>query len=657
MGIWPNIRSKLVYQFNLVLIPVILLGFILASYFITTSALSSLDEVVSHKIQGNAILIKKSIDSYLQLNDQLLSSLSATPMLQKLLSNNEESEQASAFLQHIKSVYGFRNLALLNEQGIAIASAKKSRLGVDYSKFNYVAQALDQKTTVIAEPRLSRVDKSPLLTMAIVVNSRGHRKGVLFASLPLENLYQDLVSSKKADPQSLSFVLTKSCQVLLHPDTSKVLTSTTDKFQSGGYNKLCDKPAGEIDILEMGGSYIAVVKQLEKSNWFLVSAIEKQAVTQISDQLSWISLVVGLIIALIVALVLVLMFRSISNNLIFIQECMGALSLGDVRLSEDVAQHLTVLNKRKDELGHIGLSLEQLIENQVQQADSATKVASGDLSIKPYVASKGDVLGQSFTTMVSRLAHVLSTIHSTSEQLSSATENMQQQSELLSSGSVQQSQSVDLVSSALLEMTEQVKLTTVLLADVSEKSTVSVKEAHQGEGQMQQLSMSINNLHDTGGKMSQIMQIITGIASNINLIALNAAIEAARAGEHGRGFAVVASEIRMLAEQTTQAAEDSNRLIDETLQQMKVGQKLAASTVDSFTKIVQHIEQSAVQVSQVTDAQNEQTLATEHLSEALIKIEHTTNENVEIAHQTMLQNKQLLQMSEELTEEANYFTL
>lgn len=651
MNILEFIRSKLVYQFNLVLIPVILIGFALSSYFITSSSLSSLDGVVSHKINGSATLIKKSIESWLQQNEQLIVSIATSPQVQKALTTDFENLQdVNVFLKNTKDSFGFRNMALLDEQGVAIASAKDTRLGANYAQFDYFKRALRQSEIVIAKPRLSRVDHTPLLTMAVIVLG-DNKKGVLFVSLPLTNMYKNLVSSTASDPQSLSFVLTSDCQALAHPNSSIILT------KSSNYREFCQSSEKLIEFNENGLAYIAASIPLNQTNWHLVSAVEKRTISEISDQLTIISMTVGLIIALIVAMVLVLLFRSITHHLNFIEDSMNTLSLGDIELSPLSDKKLQVLSKRKDELGHIGLSLKQVINNQQHQSDSAANVAAGNLAIQPLIASEKDVLGKAFSTMVSKISGVLNTIHESSEQVVGATSQMRQQSKLLSSGAEQQTQAIELVSSALLEMTEQVKLTTQSLAHVSEKSDISVLEAHQGETKMQKLSKSIDSLHETGAKISDIMKVISGIAANINLIALNAAIEAARAGEHGRGFAVVASEIRLLAEQTTQAAEDSNLLISETIQQMNVGRSLAASTQQTFEEIVEHINQSAKQITLVSNAQAEQELATEHLSDALLQIEYTANDNVGIAQQTMAQNELLIKMSEQLVKEAEYFSV
>jgi len=656
MNLIALIKGKLVYKFNLVLLPVIIIGFILSTSLITMSAISSVNKVANFKIRGSASLINKSIESWLLQNDYLIKAVSEQPMVKSVLANESSAEPLNNYFAKIKQLFGFRNIALLNNKGKAIASANSSRLGVDYSTFNYFKKSIQQTTTIIDDPRLSRVDKTPLFTFATQVNSpETSQMGVLFISIPLTDLYENLVNSQQSDPESLAFILTSQCKPLAFPDHKRILSSNAE--DSAMFADLCQKNDALVSFIEQEVEYLASVQKIDKAGWYLVSAVEKKALDNISGKLTLIGASIGLIISIIVTIIIIVMFYSISKKLSLADMILNTVSKGDISPKSIDQEQLHQISQRNDELGNIGRSLENLISSMKLQSLSAEKIAEGNLNCEPHISGPEDVLGNAFTKMVNKLKVVLETIHNSSEKVFTATEKMREDSTILSSGAHTQAESVDAVSSSLHEMEMQVSMTTDASIVVRDNAHETVDTASHGQTKMKELSESIEKLNQTGQKISEIMNEITNIASHTNLIALNAAIEAARAGEQGRGFAVVADEVRNLASQTTLAAEKSNALIGETLIQMEIGKTLSEETAATFVSIVKNINQSAEQLDHISEAHQEQNLAASNLHQAITQIETVANDNLKIAEVNFSQIESLSSMSEELIEKAGYFSV
>jgi len=127
--------------------------------------------------------------------------------------------------------------------------------------------------------------------------------------------------------------------------------------------------------------------------------------------------------------------------------------------------------------------------------------------------------------------------------------------------------------------------------------------------------------------VSDIIQVISEIASQTNLLALNAAIEAARAGEHGLGFAVVADEVRKLAERSGAAAKEITSLIKESTRRVADGAQLWEKAGESLARIVQGVHEIAASITKIAQATREQSEASGEVNKAIQNVTSITETN------------------------------
>jgi len=150
------------------------------------------------------------------------------------------------------------------------------------------------------------------------------------------------------------------------------------------------------------------------------------------------------------------------------------------------------------------------------------------------------------------------------------------------------------------------------------------EEAEQGAQAINKAIESMEVLGRSSEDMSEIVKVISEIASQTNMLAFNAAIEAARAGEHGLGFSVVADEVRKLAERSSQATKEISKLINGSVKLIVQGSDVSRQAGDAFTKIVKSIRQTGQAISEVSSAAEEQLGAVKMIGDAIQHIAEET---------------------------------
>ncbi|MFM0047935.1 methyl-accepting chemotaxis protein [Caballeronia grimmiae] len=148
-------------------------------------------------------------------------------------------------------------------------------------------------------------------------------------------------------------------------------------------------------------------------------------------------------------------------------------------------------------------------------------------------------------------------------------------------------------------------------------ATETQAEADTGERTLAESMSAIQAIELSSAGISDVVKVISDIATQTNMLAFNAAIEAARAGEHGLGFSVVASEVRKLAERCSQATNEIGRLIDESVQRVKTGSDTSRRAADGFHRIRAGVDRTTETIASIHQVTEKQATATRTVSDLL----------------------------------------
>lgn len=248
-------------------------------------------------------------------------------------------------------------------------------------------------------------------------------------------------------------------------------------------------------------------------------------------------------------------------------------------------------------------------------------------------------------------------IEESSVQVTAGSSNLAETSTSLAEGATEQAGAV-----------QELQATITTIADASERAAASAEEAyHQSQkyadmadkssADMREMVEAMSRINEKSEKIGHIISEIEDIASQTNLLSLNASIEAARAGEAGRGFSVVADQIRQLAEQSSKSAVDTRSLIEGTMLEIENGNKVADRAVVSIEAVVEGVREVANSSKELSVASMSQAATMKEAEAGVNQISDVIQTNAAVAEESSATSQELSSQAAALDALIAKFTL
>jgi len=287
----------------------------------------------------------------------------------------------------------------------------------------------------------------------------------------------------------------------------------------------------------------------------------------------------------------------------------------------------------------------------------ANRIAAGDLSSAIEVHGKQGSLLQAIKAMNDNLRAIIREVRTSSDTIATAASEIVMGNADLSVRTEQQAGSLEETSAAIEELTSTVRQNADSAAQASQLAKSASETAEHAGVAMQRMVTNMNAIDSSSKQIVNIINVIDSISFQTNILALNAAVEAARAGEQGRGFAVVASEVRSLAQRSAGAAKEIKSLIEESVTNVDNGYQLMQETGSTMDGVIESIRKVSDVVAEMTSAGREQASGIQQISEAIVQIDQTTQQNAALVEQAAAAANTLKDQAQRLQQAVSVFSL
>ena len=367
----------------------------------------------------------------------------------------------------------------------------------------------------------------------------------------------------------------------------------------------------------------------------------------------------GLAIAVVTTMIGKIITNSITEPVKQIDAAVASLRKGELSNVEMLTY------ESEDEFGDTIRNLKEamgILADYVREISVEVKaIAQGDLTRNGDEIT--DFLGD-FSELKTSLLYILKRFNSTlteisnlAEQVSSNSSEVENASKSLADGATEQAGVIEELNATIDTVVDMAEDTAKETQNASARVKASANKANEEKEKMNELLTEMEHITEISKEIGNIITDIEDIASQTNLLSLNASIEAARAGEAGRGFAVVADQIGKLAADSAKSAVNTRDLIDKTLVEIEKGNTITRTTADAFNQIITDMESFAELAENTMEKANSQAESLEQIGQGIEQLSGVVQGNAASSEENTAISINLAEGAAKMHDRVNIFKL
>lgn len=695
-----SLSGKIIAKLVLV-VALIFLLIVMVSKWISTQSLKDItnDKLISTAYE-NAIIIEKEIENaYGQVKGfaNSLKNISALPpekqrdaidhALAGVLTGDENFTTVFAYFEqnvvadangqpysvHKKDI-AYEAIAYLDENGENVSFEKHEDAFDNFDK-EYYRSIKETGEVYIMEPYVYQLHGKDIMMISVIApvyDAEGEFFGIAGCDVAL----QDMQSRKYAATGYTSthiLVLTENGTVLL--DSSDLVRvgktaseSGYDAIQSDA-QKLNAMPEGKFSnsnyILHenivnsaTGNSGISILVPLELSSgnkWALYVAVDKGEVDENIEKDTFRLSLAVIFFGVVLLTIIYLIVRGSLKPVKKIMQGVSQLEEGSLKIQIDV--------NTNDELGRLAKAINHIsfiMDNYVNDiSKQLSRMAENNMDVRIDQNYIGDFIPikASIEKITDSLNRTLGQIIVSATRVASSSDQVSAGAQTLSKGATEQAAAVNELAASIESLAEDVAAN----ADDAQNMNIMVTEASERiaicNDEMKKLIEAMTEIRNSSSGIEKIVRTIEDIASQTNLLSLNASVEAERTGESGKGFVVVAHEMRALATKSAESVKQTSELIEHSLKAVRNGSAIVDETAKSLAVVVEGAEKITDAANKINTASQNQKMILQDLTKSADMIEEVVQHNTVVSQESAATSTELSQHSKRLHELVYRFKL
>ena len=583
-----------------------------------------------------------------------------------LIANDEISTEEKLFLvaKHA-AAHDLQRGNVLDANGISIID------GTDYSDREYFKTSMKGKTCV-SEPLISKLTGEFTVIISAPIWENGIPDstvvGVVYF-VPSGTFLNDIVTSIQISENGSAFILNGSGTTIAHQDMEKV-TSEENVIQIAKKDsslkqlaeieqKMIDGERG-YDSYRYGGSgKLLAYAPIEGTNSWSIGVTAPVMDFLGSTILSIVVTIVIIIVTLSIATMITRnLATSIGEPLMRCTERFEKLAEGDlhspmpeVNLSDEVGKLVKASMMMKSDLTDVIGDIKYIL-NEMSQGNFA--VRSRNLS---YYKGDYEEIVIALRNLRDIMSSTLLQINRSADQVATGSDQLAQNAQSLAGAATEQASAVEELTAIISNVNEMSEKNATDAEAAYYRMREAEKAADKSQENLQELTDAMTGIRETSLKIQDIIASIEDIASQTNLLSLNASIEAARAGEAGRGFAVVADQIGKLASDSARSAVDTRQMIEKSMEEIKAGSNIAEKTVEAIKSVLVSMSDFQTVSKGTSEISRRQADMLRQIQQGIEQISLTVQSNSASAEETSATSEELSAQAENLKDQVSRFEL
>ena len=367
----------------------------------------------------------------------------------------------------------------------------------------------------------------------------------------------------------------------------------------------------------------------------------------------------GLAIAVVTTMIGKIITNSITEPVKQIDAAVASLRKGELSNVEMLTY------ESEDEFGDTIRNLKEamgILADYVREISVEVKaIAQGDLTrngddITDFLGDFSE-LKTSLLYILKRFNSTLTEISNLAEQVSSNSSEVENASKSLADGATEQAGVIEELNATIDTVVDMAEDTAKETQNASARVKASANKANEEKEKMNELLTEMEHITEISKEIGNIITDIEDIASQTNLLSLNASIEAARAGEAGKGFAVVADQIGKLAADSAKSAVNTRDLIDKTLVEIEKGNTITRTTANAFNQIIADMESFAEIAQNTMEKANSQAESLEQIGQGIEQLSGVVQGNAASSEENTAISINLAEGAAKMHDRVNIFKL